>query len=580
MLDLVSSLAFEMHASKGVFALLVGSGISRSAKIPTGWEITLDLITRVATLKGADTNGDPETWYRTQSGEGPDYSKLLDTLAPTQTQRQQLIRPFIEPSEEQRERGEKRPTPAHRAIAQLMAKGYVRVVITTNFDRLLEQAVADLGVHAAVISSADQVVGAVPLVHAGPTIIKLHGDYLDTRIKNTASELEGYAPELNQLLDRVLDEFGLIVCGWSADWDPALKGAIDRTVSRRFPTYWAARGPLGAAAAGLIERRSARVIQIPSADAFFDELEQKLRGLEAMNRPHPLSAALAVAMLKEYLAEHRHRIRLHDLILDERNRALKALDALKPDLNSFPAGFAVQAEGYEAALAILLPTAYHAGIWSDQEQVRPWADLISEMATRGRDTAGITVLTDLMAYPASLLLHAYLLGAVVGKNPAQFGALASTSVNFGGSLKRMTLGDRLNAGALISDGGQGRFRLLPTLNDKKVAASERVASLLRTISSNELGDKGAFDEAFARVELALSLGFAERESGDRTGDDFWSPVGRFCYQNGIARSIVDEWKADYARRGAKSDATLMAALTKPPRFDDVLRVAHRFAAFA
>lgn len=54
MLDPVSAIAFEMQAGKGMFALLLGSGVSRTAKIPTGWDITLDLVRRVAALKGED----------------------------------------------------------------------------------------------------------------------------------------------------------------------------------------------------------------------------------------------------------------------------------------------------------------------------------------------------------------------------------------------------------------------------------------------------------------------------------------------------------------------------------------------
>jgi hypothetical protein len=43
MIDPIHSLAFSIQANRGVYAVLFGSGISRSAKIPTGWEITLDL---------------------------------------------------------------------------------------------------------------------------------------------------------------------------------------------------------------------------------------------------------------------------------------------------------------------------------------------------------------------------------------------------------------------------------------------------------------------------------------------------------------------------------------------------------
>jgi hypothetical protein len=44
LIDPALSLAFSMYSNKGVFALLLGSGASRSARIPTGWEIMMDLI--------------------------------------------------------------------------------------------------------------------------------------------------------------------------------------------------------------------------------------------------------------------------------------------------------------------------------------------------------------------------------------------------------------------------------------------------------------------------------------------------------------------------------------------------------
>ena len=75
--------------------------------------------------------------------------------------------------------------------------------------------------------------------HTQCCVLKVNGDYRDARIRNTESELDKYPPEFDDLLDRVFDEFGLIVCGWSAEWDHALRKAISRTPSRRFSMYWA-----------------------------------------------------------------------------------------------------------------------------------------------------------------------------------------------------------------------------------------------------------------------------------------------------------------------------------------------------
>jgi hypothetical protein len=43
MIDPLLSLAISIQSAPGVFAILAGSGLSRSAGIKTGWEITQDL---------------------------------------------------------------------------------------------------------------------------------------------------------------------------------------------------------------------------------------------------------------------------------------------------------------------------------------------------------------------------------------------------------------------------------------------------------------------------------------------------------------------------------------------------------
>jgi hypothetical protein len=62
-IDVLTQLAFSVSENKGVFAVLVGSGLSRAAEIPTGWEITLDLIRRVAAAQGVADQPDWAKWY-------------------------------------------------------------------------------------------------------------------------------------------------------------------------------------------------------------------------------------------------------------------------------------------------------------------------------------------------------------------------------------------------------------------------------------------------------------------------------------------------------------------------------------
>ena len=64
-----------------------------------------------------------------------------------------------------------------------------KVILTTNFDRLIEQALAEGGVTSKVLASAEDVDGMTPLHHSDCTVIKLHGDYLDLGSRNTPDEL-------------------------------------------------------------------------------------------------------------------------------------------------------------------------------------------------------------------------------------------------------------------------------------------------------------------------------------------------------------------------------------------------------
>jgi hypothetical protein len=140
MIDPILSLSFSMQSNKGVYALLLGSGVSRSAGIPTGWEVTLDLIQKLAHMKGENCEPDPAKWYEEKFSEEADYSKLLKRITKTSAERTQLLRSYFEPTEVEHEQNLKTPTKAHTAIANLVAQGYIRVILTTNFDRLMERA--------------------------------------------------------------------------------------------------------------------------------------------------------------------------------------------------------------------------------------------------------------------------------------------------------------------------------------------------------------------------------------------------------------------------------------------------------
>lgn len=311
--DPLTQIAFSVYENKGVFALLLGSGLSRSAGIPTGWEITLDLIRRVAVAQGTKDQKDWAKWYRSKTKAEPNYSVLLEELASSPDERRSILHRYIEPTEDDRQERRKIPTPAHHAIAALVSAGYVRVIITTNFDRLMENALRERGIEPTVIASLDALLGAEPFAHSACYIVKLHGDYKDARILNTDAELDDYPDQYNTLLDRIFDEHGLIICGWSGEWDEALRAALLRTPNRRYPIYWTARGALSVTAQEVADQRKAKIIRIADANSFFTGLHERVETLAQTLRQNPLSIDVLVNSTKRYLAKAEYRIQLDEL---------------------------------------------------------------------------------------------------------------------------------------------------------------------------------------------------------------------------------------------------------------------------
>lgn len=408
----MTSLAFSVYSGKGVYAVLLGSGISRSSGIPTGWDIVLSLIRKVAAIEGKECGDDPESWYVETYGKEPGYTDLLEMIGKTSAERMQILRSYFEPSEAEREEGKKQPALAHHAIAQLVAKGYIRVIVTTNFDRLMESALQAAGITPSVIASTDSILGAQPLTHARCTIIKVHGDDLDTRLKNTPDEVGLYDAAMDRLLDQIFDEYGLIVSGWSAEWDKALCAAIERCPNRRYATYWSALGEVSEAAESLCRKRDAQVIKGMGADDLFTKLAEKVTALEEMNAQHPLTPRIAVATLKRYLAEGKHRIRLHDLMVEESGRVA---DALFGDRGSRSQPLSLRE--YESRMETLLQLLAAGGYWGRPVHRKLWLRCFQTLVTpRSGPSPGLTVNMDF--YPTYLALYAYGIGALAGGRPS------------------------------------------------------------------------------------------------------------------------------------------------------------------
>jgi hypothetical protein len=579
MIDPLVSLAFAVYSNKGVYALLLGSGISRASGIPTGWEVVLDLIRKVAKLQGEDCEPDPDEWFRKKHGSEPDYSKLLDAIAKSPTERQQLLRGYFEPTEDERSQGLKLPSSAHKAIARLAASGYLRVILTTNFDRLTERALEEVGVTPTVISSTDQLAGALPLAHSGVTVIKLHGDYLDTRIKNTDSELAGYEPAMDRQLDRVLDEYGLIVSGWSGEWDKALRSAIERCPSRRFTTFWVTRSSLAEKAKQLVDHRQAIVLQA-DANRLFGTLQEKVQALEDLNAPHPLSAKMAVATMKRYLVDPAAKIRLRDLVHEETEKLFAEISSaafggdakLKTEVE-----LATRVERYAAPCEMLLSMLVTGCYWGNENTVNLWVACLQRIATPGSGGSGYDYLLKLRRYPALLLIYGAGVAAIAAGNYQTLAATMTKPRAKSDQGKFAPICSEIHPWAVME---QNIGRLLPGLERSKTPVSDHLFAKLREPLREYLPRDEDYQEAFDRFEYLLGLVHADLNRLEWTSGCWWGPIGSFIWRpfhegGGILKKVSAELESEGANwpllRAGLFGSSVEQAKTAKAQFDAFLK---------
>jgi hypothetical protein len=519
----LDALALTLHHAPGVEALLVGSGLSRSAGIPTGWDITLDLIRRLAALQGITDEPDWAAWYLSNYKKEPSYSEILDALAITQAERRSILQQYIEgPNGELRD-----PTPAHAAIASLVAIGSVKVIVTTNFDRLLETALRAAGVEPTVISTADAVSGATPLMHAKCTVIKVHGDYMDTRIKNTDAELTSYPIEINGLLDQIFDQFGVVVIGWSGDWDTALRDAIMRSGSRRYPFFWATRGEPSPLAKDIIAQRDGRVVPISDADAFFTELAQKVQALKVADRPHPTSREMVLALGKKYCRDDKYAMEWSDLLACEVAKIRAFVTGA-----DWPTGhpnvelindLVTKIVGRTEAIRRLCLIGARWGTENAQESIQRAIAGITFFSTA---QGGFTWWISLREMAASLCFYWAAAGAIYNRDYRQLAKLFNMPI-------RSTSSDKLGIQLLpLSALDSVDWKVLTGFERNNTPGSDFMLELFQTEALDIVVSSEELEPLWNETEFLIALEFTHHRLARMAGGTagwFWAPPGRFIW---------------------------------------------------
>ncbi|MER9049265.1 SIR2 family protein [Mesorhizobium sp. M0923] len=246
---------FQMRA--GGLMWLLGAGASASSGIPTAgemlWEFkqALYVSQRKVSPKSVEDLTNPAVRsliqnYISSSGTFPvegapdEYAAIFEAAWPSEADRRTYI--------ESRTRGAK-PSYGHLALATLLMAEHSKIIWTTNFDDLVDDACAKVfGTTSALTTAGLQAPELARETISGqrwPAQIKLHGDFRFRRLKNTPEELRHQDAQLRHVLIEACQTSGMVVAGYSGR-DESVMSTLTEAVKQgsSFPggLFWLHRG--------------------------------------------------------------------------------------------------------------------------------------------------------------------------------------------------------------------------------------------------------------------------------------------------------------------------------------------------
>jgi hypothetical protein len=323
-----------------------------------------------------------------------------------------ILRPMFEPTEADRAAGIKVPSAGHRALASMMVDGLVRIIVTLNFDLLIETALRELGIEPTVVSTPDDVAGMEPLHAQRYLVWHLHGDYTNPAMLNTPDELREYPDVVNDRLNELFDQYGLLIIGWSAKWDPALASALTRCPSRRYPSFWLDRAELSDDAQRLAAARDALTV-VAGADTWLGTVFNACTALADRTSDPVTVVSAAHAAKVELAASAGAAVATRDRLEREVDR-LAGLDVLSHNATVFNTmTYAQRLPVLEDELELWTALIGTLALWGDAHTDGWWMSHIARWAITAR-LSGATDAIYSLSSPAVTALYAAGTAAVAG----------------------------------------------------------------------------------------------------------------------------------------------------------------------
>jgi NAD-dependent SIR2 family protein deacetylase len=261
----VYALALKLTEEPGVCAVFLGAGISKGAGVPTSWEIFLHSLGRLYRMEEkADPPDEAQllAWRKRKRYGDLGYTTILEALYSDASARRNYLDQFFRAKE---------PSAAHRSIAALCRAGLVRVIVTTNFDQLMEQALRDEGLAPDVVSSPNDL-QLVRRREISPCwLLKLHGDIAKLDIRNTPEELEALPDDFRAELMTIVQTYSLLIIGYAA-WEAPIVEILDKRTHKQSLFWMDITSEPNANQEKTLKATDGHWIRSESADVFLSDL--------------------------------------------------------------------------------------------------------------------------------------------------------------------------------------------------------------------------------------------------------------------------------------------------------------------
>jgi hypothetical protein len=263
-----------------------------------------------------------------------------------------------------------------------------------------------------------------------------------------------------------------------------------------------------------------------------------------MARPHPISAPIAVATLKRYIADPHSRIRLEDLVRDETERAYAKLcskEFLGQECGRNQAGVKAKFDFYNASLTIPLSLLIHGCYWGDSQHLHLWARMLERFAGALGIPGTVIMLPDLRLYPPALFLYGGGLAALMANRYDTLAALLERP-----QVRKLNYVTKSMTVAILDGDVPEALRDLLGIARRFAPLGEYFHEQLRPLFRDIEPDDRAYDCLFDRFDCLLSLTYGHLVGKNERK---YMPVVRFGWRRCEGHDALEYFKAEQAKEG-------------------------------